>query len=80
MYIAWRGRAGEATVDEGGHSVTGATEASVAAVSAGGGDDERESRPGRQASISTNRTRQSLPPLYESERCSGLCRFQARVS
>ena len=79
MYIAWRGRAGEAAADEGEHSVTAATEVSAAEISAGGGD-ERDSRPGRQASISTNRTRQSLPPLYERDRFSGLCRFQVRVS
>ncbi len=71
MYIACRGRLEATGVETDGESDVAVARASAAATSEAGGGG-RDAHPGRQASISTKRTRQSLPPLYESERWSGL--------
>ena len=34
---------------------------------------EDEAHAGKQAKINTSKTRQSFPPLYERDSCSGLC-------
>ena len=68
MYIACRGRPGVGVVEDGEDSDLAVAVVSTPATSEVG----RAAHSGRQASISTKRTRQSLPPLYERERCSGL--------
>lgn len=80
MYIAWSDRsfAVAAPVERGGSgSGVGGVGRLVAASSEPG--DGRGAVSGRQASIKTKRTRQSLPPLYESERCSCLFFCELRV-
>lgn len=37
------------------------------------GHVEDEAHAGKQAKINTSKTRQSFPPLYERDSCSGLC-------
>jgi len=38
---------------------------------------EDEAHAGKQAKINTSKTRQSFPPLYERDSCSGTYRFSA---
>ena len=72
MYIACRrleGAVGEVAVS------SGAVAAAAVSVVAGPRewDGKLEAYAGRQAMIKTSRTRQSFPPLYESERWLNLC-------
>ena len=67
MYIAWSGWAGRVVGEGRAFSGAGAAVELVVAVCEVE-DDDWEAQLGRQARIRTRRTRQSLPPLYESER------------
>jgi hypothetical protein len=68
MYIAWRGWPGRVAGEGRAFSDAGAAVKLVVVVVCEEEGDEGEAQLGRQARIRTRRTRQSLPPLYESER------------
>ncbi len=66
MYIACSGRLGTAVFEERGRSMVDCAGRFVA-TTPGSGVVDWEAHAGKQASIRTKRTKQSLPPLYESE-------------